>query len=357
MMKETPPRGLFCYNKGITIRKETMKIKEFLKTNYKAILAILATLLVGVGAGYAVDVAVRPTENKTQITVETDFRIELSEEQVPGVIELEEGEKQFVELPTVEEINSEQALAPEEELPDLGQGEYFDVSSPLSFSEATYGRCIDLDGYYGSQCVDLFAAFNLSYANRWPDVCGTGAARGLWDCRDKNAGEEYELITDPTALQAGDWVVFGGGAYGHVGMALGPYNDGYVALLGENQGGAPCAGGGAATNVINMSTKTFLGAFRPKTYIVPEPEPEPEPAPTIPVSGCVQWHLLGGDTLSKIMLECENTVVYGEAMDAYAKTWYSLVYVPGQSVYDGWYNSQNGVGLYAGDDIEHRTGN
>ena len=77
---------------------KTDKIKAFLKSSYKALLAILATLLVGVGAGYAVDVALRPTENKTQITVETDFRIELSEEQVPGVIELEEGEKQFVDF-------------------------------------------------------------------------------------------------------------------------------------------------------------------------------------------------------------------------------------------------------------------
>ena len=59
--------------------------------------------------------------------------------------------------------------------------------------------------------------------------------------------------------------------------------------------------------------------------------------------------------MSKIMLECEGTVVYGAAMDAYAKSWYSLIYKPGQSVYDGWH-SKTGVGLYAGDEIEHRTG-
>lgn len=61
-----------------------------------------------------------------------------------------------------------------------------------------------------------------------------------------------------------------------------------------------------------------------------------------------------GDTMSKIMLECENTVQYGEAMDAYAKTWYSLVIKPGQSVYDGW-TSEMGYGLYYNDDIEHRV--
>lgn len=86
----------------------------------------------------------------------------------------------------------------------------------------------------------------------------------------------------------------------------------------------------------------------------PEPEPTPEPQPEIPVSGCVQWHVEQGDTMSRIMLECENTVQYGEAMDAYAKTWYSLVIKPGQSVYDGW-TSGTGYGLYYNDDIEHRV--
>lgn len=328
-----------------------------IKSTVKRILPYIMPAVGGFLGGVLIvvlDIAISPTEIKTELRVEVDYSIELSEEQKPALVETAEGELETISAPTVEEIDGNQVLAPESDLPDLGQGAYYDISSPQAFRDATYDKCLDLDGYYGSQCVDLYAAFQLSYANRWPDVCGTGAARGLWDCRDKNAGDEYELITDPTALQAGDWVIFGGGAYGHVGMAMGPFNDGYVALLGENQGGSSCAGGGAATNIINMSTKTFLGAFRPKAYIIPEPEQKSEETP-IPVSGCVRWHLLRGDTLSKIMLECENTVVYGEAMDAYAKTWYSLVYVPGQSVYDGWHKSQNGVGLYEGDDIEHRV--
>lgn len=332
-----------------------MKITNLIKENLGRTAATIAVLLVGALCGVGIGLAARPTEEKVEMTVEANYSIELSEEQKPALVENEAGETEEVEAPTVEEIDGNQALAPESDLPGLGQGAYYDVSSPQAFREATYGKCLDLDGYFGSQCVDLYAAFQLSFANRWPNVCGTGAARGLWDCRGQNAGDEYEIITDPTALQAGDWVIFGGGRYGHVGMAMGPYNAGYVALLGENQGGASCAGGGAATNIINMSTKTFLGAFRPKDYIKVDPEPEPEPETPVPVSGCVKWHLLKGDTMSKIMLSCENTVVYGEAMDAYAKTWYSLVYKPGQSVYDGWYKSQNGVGLYAGDDIEHRT--
>jgi hypothetical protein len=98
-----------------------------------------------------------------------------------------------------------------------------------------------------------------------------------------------------------------------------------------------------------MSLKTFKGAFRPKIYIKPEPV-----APIIPITGCVQWYVEHGDTMSKIMLECENTVVYGEPMNEYARSWYSMIFKPGQSVYDGWM-SESGVGLYAGDEIEHKV--
>lgn len=325
----------------------TKKIKE----KAMAILIIALMLVAGGLLNANLQMELNKTDETTELVVKSDFSITLSEEQKPALVENSEGELEEVSVPTVEEIDGNQVLAPEGELPNLGEGAYYDISSPQAFRDATYGKCIDMDGYYGSQCVDLAAAFWLSYANRWPSVCGTGSAYGLWDCREQNAGVEFDLILDPTQVKTGDITVFGGGANGHVGVAMGPEHDGYIALLGENQGGTPCAGGGAATNIINMSTKTFLGAFRPKIYIVPE---EPKEEPAIPFSHCVQWHLEQGDTLSKIMLECENTVVYGQAMDDYAKTWFSMVYAPGQSVYDGWYKSQNGVGLYAGDDIEHR---
>lgn len=330
-------------------------MKEALKTHGKN-LALALFIFATLGLVFLIGAKDGKHEAEKQIEpqiIKNDTTIELSEEQKPALIDGADGVVEEISAPTVELIDGEQVLAPENELPELGQGATYDVSTPQAFRAATEGKCIDLDGHFGSQCVDLAAAYWQSYANRWVSVCGTGAARGMWECKDQNAGEDFDLITDPTALQAGDWVIFGGGQYGHVGMALGGYNGGYVALLGENQGGRPCDGGGAATNVINMSTKTFLGAFRPKIYKVPE---APKVDPIIPYSHCVQWHLEQGDTLGKIMLECENTIVYGEAMDAYAKTWFSLNYKPGQSVYDGWYKSGNGVGLYAGDDIEHRTG-
>lgn len=323
--------------------------------NYKlrGIIFIVLAFFCGGAAGTGLDFALRPTENGNW-TIDATFSMELSNEQIPAEIETDEGTIEVIEAPTVEEVDGNQLVneCPEGE-EECGQGRYIyaPTETPTAFKDYTIGGCWDVDQAWGSQCWDLAALFFMNYTKdgRSFSTCGTGAAKGSWNCKEQNAGDEFELIYDATELQAGDWIVFGSGQYGHVGMALGGYNNGYIALLGQNQGGTACPGGGSAANIINISLKSFVGAFRPKTYIKPAPEPEP-----IPVSGCIDWHVVRGDTMSRIMLDCEGTVVYGEAMDNYAKSWYSLVYKPGQSVYDGWH-SKTGVGLYAGDDIEHKV--
>lgn len=291
--------------------------------------------------------------------------IQYSNQQIPALIEDDLGEAvettefEGEEIPTVEEVDGgkfEDATTgvslTDGEYEDLGWSEIYNVSSPETFRDDTIGKCIYANNRYGAQCVSLARVFWWSYANRDVSTCGTGMAKGMMNCAEQNASDDFEIFWNSNNIQAGDWLVFNGGQYGHVGMALGPVKNGYVALLGENQGGAACRGGGSATNIINISIKNLIGGYRPKAYIKPAPEPGPAP---IPISGCVEWHVVRGDTMSKIMLVCEGTVVYGEPMNDYAKTWYSLVYKPGQSVYDGW-NSETGVGLYAGDDIEHRLG-
>lgn len=309
------------------------------------ILPVVFFILVGAMMGLAggkITAVFNPVEKTVEIFTEAEGKITLSKEQPKAVIENEKGELTTEQLPTVEEVSGDEFNI---EGLDLGQGAYYDISSPTAFKNATLGVCEDFDGFAGSQCVDLYAVFHYEYTGRWANVCGTGAARGLWACKEENAGDEYDLITDVTKVQAGDWVIFDGGKYGHVGMAMGPYNNGYVALLGENQGGAKCIGGGAATNIINMSTKTFLGAFRPKIYIAPEPAPAPAPV----ADKCKNWQLKKGDTLGKIMKACEGKVTWGQSMNEYAKSWVDKE--TGQVVFDGWYNSKNGVGLYAGHEI------
>lgn len=323
----------------------------FKKITLKQILSIIVVAILGVAAGCGVGLNIKGDFSDGSFTISAGFSMELADEQIPGLVETVEGEEVLDQnIVTVEEVAGNQIAVECPEGEECGKGQYIyaPTDSPIAFKDYVYGGCWNTDGYYGAQCWDLADLFFQNYAGRNFSTCGTGAAKGAWNCKEQNAGEEFELIYDATALQAGDWIIFSSGQYGHVGMAMGSYNNGYITLLGQNQGGSPCEGGGSSANIINISLKSFVGAFRPKSYIKPEPTPTP-----IPVSNCIEWHVAQGDTMSKIMLECEGTIVYGEAMNNYAKSWYSLVYRPGQSVYDGW-QSPSGVGLYYGDDIEHR---
>lgn len=337
------------------------KYRQFLKVIKTSVLLAMV-LLAGGLIGYRLNPRTK-TEQVIKESFVTQSSIELSETQVPAVLETQDGEVEVVTLPTVEAVDSQnvsrltECKESGEEECGLGAFFYAPTETPFAFKDYTLGKCWNTDGYYDEQCWDLGDLFWQNYTGRRLSTCGTGAAKGSWegDCKYINAGDEFELVLDPNNIQTGDWIIFNNGTWGHVGMALGTPSDGYVALLGQNQGGSICPESemGGATNIINISLKNFAGAFRPKSYIVPEPHPEEEAPEVVPISGCANWHVAHGDTMSKIMLECENTVIYGEAMDAYAKTWFSLIYKPGQSVYDGW-RSESGVGLYANDDLEHR---
>lgn len=201
-----------------------------------------------------------------------------------------------IDVPTIESIDDP---AIEAKTGEGGRGSY--VYAPTGtfneFKDYTIGKCWDVEGWYGSQCVDLHNLFQMNYTKdqRWLDLCGTGAARGIWQCKEANAGSEYELIYNASEIKTGDWVITGGGTWGHTCEAAGPYNNGYVACLGENQGGAACPNGGAATNIVNLSMGTFLGAFRPKTYIQPEPTPTP--------SGDVTYSYVPGDYFSGVLIK------------------------------------------------------
>ena len=332
------------------------------------IIALVAILLIGGATGIAININIENGKVNANITYsEEEIAPEITDQDEIEKIETGQGEIKVdgETIKTVESVESTGPVVEVEDEEECAEGEecgrgaavpQVNTSTPQAFLNQTLGGCYDVDGHYNEQCWDYAALFFLNYAGHTFYTCGTGAAKGAIadGCWQKNAGNEFVMIWDATQLQAGDWVVFNNGTYGHVGMATGPYNNGYVTLARQNQGGGLCPGSsmGAKVNIINISLKNFAGAFRPKSYIKPAPKPAPAPTP-IPVTGCVEWHVARGDTMSKIMLECENTVVYGEPMNAYAKTWFSRIVKPGQSVYDGWV-SESGVGLYAGDWIDHK---
>lgn len=254
----------------IVIPKDNIKRKNpFIYSGIILLLFIGSMVL----AKFNMDLNFKITDLENQDTTEIiidSSKIELSTNQeVETILETEDGEIEVLSLPVVDMVDGGELQIDETDL-DLGRGEYYPFDTPQAFRDSTLGKCIDLDGKWGSQCVDLANAFWKEYTNRWISTCNTGMARGIWDCREQNAGVEFKLVFDANDIQTGDWIIFDGGTYGHVGMALGDAHDGYVALLGENQGGTSCAGGGSATNIINMSLKTFRGAFRPNIYDVPK---------------------------------------------------------------------------------------
>ena len=334
----------------------------------KIIIGAVAVLIVAVLFGLVISLHFNREDKKDAEVPEAV--IEYSDEQIPAVVEDDMGEIVEVErvdgeeIPTVEEVDGglfkdadTGVSTADGEYADLGWSETYDVSSPEAFKNDTLGKCIIARNYYGAQCVSLARVYWWSYADRDVSTCGTGMAKGMMNCWEQNAGDDFLVYWSDAVgqIQAGDWLVFDGGQFGHVGMALGPVVNGYVALLGENQGGHSCGAGvgGAATNIINISVRQLIGYYRPKAYIKPEPAPEPEPEPEPVVDACKVRDVKKGDTLGKIMKECEGKMTWGLAMEDYANHWYSLKVRPGYTVFWGW-THDSGYGLFAGDTIEYR---
>lgn len=274
------------------MKKQSKKSKKAKVINIKKLISLIVVIIIAALGSVGINISLQPTDEGFEA------ELILSEEQIPAFIEGDQGEIISTDefdgelIPTVEEVDGgefkdkDTGVSIEEGFyTDLGWAETYDVSSPIAFRNDTIGKCIYANNYYGAQCVSLARVFWWSYADRDVSTCGTGMAKGMMECADQNAGDDFEVYwsNDYSKIQAGDWLVFNGGQYGHVGMALGHVNNGYVALLGENQGGRYCEGGGAATNIINISIRQLIGFYRPKAYIIP-----PEPEPLVPDTGIVK---------------------------------------------------------------------
>ena len=277
------------------------------KSTIIALVVAIALAIIGAITGASVNINI---ENEKY-----NASIEYSEEPQPAYVEDDKGEiVQEEAIPTVEEIDGGKfedettgVSTVEGEYEDLGWSEWYPTNTPQAFRNATLGKCIIAGNRYGAQCVSLSRVFWWSYANRDVSTCGTGMAKGMMNCAAQNAGNDFDVYWKDSAwkIQAGDWLIFDGGQYGHVGMALGGVTNGYVALLGENQGGSACQGGGAATNIINISIKNLIGFYRPKAYNKPAPAPTPAPTPApIPTPAKeLTYTYKKGDYFSKVLVK------------------------------------------------------
>ena len=281
------------------------KVKRTRKAPVKSIIGLIIVVIISIISGVVININI---ENG-----KIEAKIQYAEELVPALIENDRGETietteyNGEEIKTVDEVDGGKfedidtgTSAVEGDYEDLGWSETYNVSSPEAFRDDTLGKCIIANNRYGAQCVSLARVFWWSYANRDVSTCGTGMAKGMMNCAEQNAGDDFLVFWGSNGIQDGDWIISDGGEFGHVGMALGAVKNGYVALLGENQGGHKCEGyGGSATNIINFNVKNVIGYYRPKAYIKPEPTPEPTP---VPVSD-VTYTYVKGDYFSKVLVK------------------------------------------------------
>ncbi len=198
----------------------------------------------------------------------------------------------------------------------------------------------DNDNGKGWQCskyTAYLATGRREYSTTHPDY-GPVNGKDIAAWLVKNFGWKY---SDPVegAIGSGGFNT----QYGHTAMYL--YSTGTNTAMVNDANWTPLK---VSTHNMNISGWVWVvpGDYEPK------PEPTPTPTPT-PVSDCKTWNVAKGDTLGAIMKACNGSVTYGKTMEEYAKTWFSTIVKPGQSVYDGW-NSKTGVGLYAGDIIQKK---
>ena len=92
--------------------------------NLKKYKGIIITAIVALVGGFLAHYGISLTATQTDdggVLIEASYKIELSEEQVPAVIETDEGEI-VVDIPTVEEIDSPQLMDECGEGEDCGKG-------------------------------------------------------------------------------------------------------------------------------------------------------------------------------------------------------------------------------------------
>lgn len=234
---------------------------------------LVATLLIQSWSGGYANITYSDGQHSATITLgrndviggeEREIGSEITAEDIPTVEEVDAGKRHT----NISESDEESDACPIDE--ECGKGKYIyaPVNDASAFKNYVFGKCLNSDDAYGSQCWDLADVFWQNAAGRRANTCGTGSAKGMIadGCWQKNAGDEFEMIWNPKDLNYGDWIITNNGQYGHVAMVVGSYNDGYITVLGQNQGGHSCDGGGASSNIINLNLKNFAGAFRYKPY-------------------------------------------------------------------------------------------
>ena len=140
----------------------------------------------------------------------------------------------------------------------------------MSYSEfkaQVLGKGYDIDGSYGFQCWDGYAKYCQYLGVPFANCTVTGYVRDIWEQRQANSTLNY--FDEVSDLQEGDVVVFkvvsGWTPYSHIAIFDSDAGGGYGWFLGQNQGGAAGANGGAVFNLAKLPySATYDTGFRLK---------------------------------------------------------------------------------------------
>lgn len=130
------------------------------------------------------------------------------------------------------------------------------------FKTGNLGRYIDIDGYYGAQCWDLYARYCQYLGVPFANCTVTGYVQDIWTQRNSNGMTKYFDEIPFDQCRAGDIIVFrpqNETPLSHIGVCASGNVMGKVLVLGQNQGN-----GGAVCEVWLPLTDSYPTVFRPK---------------------------------------------------------------------------------------------
>lgn len=133
-----------------------------------------------------------------------------------------------------------------------------------TFIDRYLGKSVDVDGMYGSQCVDLFNAWNRDFNNCYINCQPSGFAKSLAQNKENNGILKYFTETAVNNMIKGTVVVYGNCKQcpdSHVCFFIADNGDGTFMALQQN------AYGRKYVTIDNMSYVGIIGSFIPNQLL------------------------------------------------------------------------------------------
>lgn len=132
------------------------------------------------------------------------------------------------------------------------------------FKNRYLGKKVDVDGYYGGQCVDLFNAWNRDYNNVYINCQPSGFAKSLAQNKNNNGILKYFQETAINNMIEGTVVVYGNCRFApdsHVCFFIKDNGDGTYQSLQQNTRGRQYV------TIDNNPYSGVIGAFIPNQLV------------------------------------------------------------------------------------------